>query len=174
MIPTAQEAERILDTLGCSKVIKRHCKTVQSFAIKISKRIVEKKIKIDMDLISAGALLHDIGRVKTHSVLHGVYGKAIAEELNLSPKLINIVENHIGAGIPAKEAAKLGLPEKDFIPETLEEKIICYADNRVTHSKIISFEKTLDEFVVRLGEKHLAIKRLKNLHNELLCLAGDL
>lgn len=174
MIPSREEAEEILHSLNCSQIIIKHSKTVRDFAIKISKRLIEKEIKVDLDLVEAGALLHDIGRVKTHSVLHGFYGGEIAKALNLSPKLINIIERHIGAGIPADEAVKIGLPRRDFTPETLEEKIICYADKRVKHSKIVSFEKTLEEFKRRLGEKHLAIKRLEILHAEIFSLTGNL
>ena len=53
----------------------------------------------DMDLIRKGALLHDIGRSKTHGITHAVEGVEIAREYGYSQNVLNIIERHIGAGI---------------------------------------------------------------------------
>jgi hypothetical protein len=34
------------------------------------------------------------------------------------------VERHIGAGIPATEAERLGLPKRGYLPQIFEEKIV--------------------------------------------------
>jgi uncharacterized protein len=45
-------------------------------------------------------------------------------------KFARICERHTGSGLTAEEIVSGGLPlpERDFLPETLEEKIICLAD----------------------------------------------
>ena len=45
-------------------------------------------------------------------------------------KYARICERHTGAGLTANEiiAQKLPLPPRDFLPETLEEKLVCLAD----------------------------------------------
>ncbi len=83
----------------------------------------------DLELLMAGALLHDIGRTVTHEVEHGIEGSRLIREKGWSKDLARMVERHIGGGITKKEAAEQGLPERDMVPETLEEKIICHADN---------------------------------------------
>ena len=55
-------------------------------------------------------------------------------------------ERHTGAGITKDEIMlqNLPLPHQDFLPETLEEKVICYADKfySKTHPER---EKTMDQ-----------------------------
>ncbi|RLI04921.1 HD domain-containing protein [Candidatus Bathyarchaeota archaeon] len=170
--PTKDEAEKILLEIGCSKKIIEHSKAVTELAVKIARKMVEKNLDVDLNLVEVGALLHDIGRIKTRSVLHGYYGGKIAKMLGLPESLVNIIEKHVGAGIPAEEAVKLGLPKKNFTLDTLEEKIVAYADKRIKHNKIIDFETSLNEFKKRLGENHPAIERLKCLHEEIVKLLG--
>ncbi|WP_444509411.1 hypothetical protein, partial [Enterobacter asburiae] len=51
-----------------------------------------------------------------------------------------------GAGITKEEIIKLNLPlpHEDFLPETMEEKVICYADKfySKTHPEV---EKTIEQ-----------------------------
>jgi len=81
------------------------------------------------------------------------------------------VERHVGAGITQEEAVKLGLPPRDYVPQTLEEKIVCYADKLISCNKKVSIEETLRQFTSDLGEGHPAIERLKALHEEIVKLA---
>lgn len=171
-VPTKDEAEKILYEVGCSKRVIEHSKAVTSLAVKIAEEIAKKGVNVNLKLVEAGALLHDIGRVRTRSVLHGYYGGEIARKLNLPEPLINIIEKHVGAGIPLDEAVKLGLPPKNYMLETLEEKIVAYADKRIKHNRVISFKSSLKEFKVKLGENHPAIERLKKLHREICSLLG--
>lgn len=108
----------ILKKAGCSERVIEHCVAVCKKAVEIASKIDG----VDLELVRIGALLHDIGRSKTHGVEHGVVGGKIARELGFSDKIVRIIERHVGAGIPKEEAIKLGLPPKDYIPETLEEK----------------------------------------------------
>ena len=121
-------------------------------------------------LVEAGALLHDIGRSKTHGIKHGVKGAKIAKKLGLSENIIKIIERHIGAGLPAEEARKLGLPNRDFIPETLEEKIVCHSDNLVDEGQIRPVEHEVERALSE-GFNGYAI-RLVELHKELSEICG--
>ena len=127
---------------------------------------------MDMRLVEAGALLHDIGRSRTHDVDHAIVGAEIAREMGLPEELVNIIEVHIGAGIPADEAVELGLPERHYFPETLEEKIVAYADKLIMGRREVPFETTVDSFALKLGEDHPSIDRLWALHNEMSDLLG--
>jgi len=126
---------------------------------------------VDMRLVEAGALLHDIGRSRTHDVDHAIVGAEIAREMGLPEELVGIIEVHIGAGIPADEAVELGLPERHFFAETLEEKIVAYADKLIMGRREVPFEMTVDSFALKLGEDHPSIDRLWTLHNDVLCRA---
>ena len=164
-IPDPKTCIDLLKQAGCSKEVINHCKAVRDVAVKIA-----KKTDADINLVEAGALLHDIGRSKTHGIRHVLEGVDIARRLGLSKKIIRIIETHIGAGIPSDEAKKLGLPEKDFIPETLEEKIICHADNLIDKNKRQNIEMEVEKALLK-GMNSYAT-RLVTLHNELSKICG--
>ena len=85
-------------------------------------------------------MLHDIGMIRTDTpslgcfgegpyLTHGIKGREILENEGL-PRHALICERHIGVGLTAQEISDqhLGLPVRNMLPESLEEKIICYAD----------------------------------------------
>ena len=125
-IPTPERCIELLQENGCSDEVIKHCMAVRDVAVRIA-----KKADADLKLVEAGALLHDIGRSQTHGILHAVEGVRIARRIGLPLSILYIIERHLGAGIAKEEAVKLGLPEKDYIPETLEEKIVAHADNLI-------------------------------------------
>ncbi|MCD6237385.1 MAG: HDIG domain-containing protein, partial [Thermoplasmata archaeon] len=124
----------------------------------------------DVKLVEVGALLHDIGRSRTHGIMHGVEGAKIAKNLGLPERIVDIIENHLGAGIPREEAIKLGLPPKDFIPKTLEEKVVAHADNLIEGNKKTSVEYEIKRQLER-GNFDYA-ERLRKLHRELSEMCG--
>ncbi len=169
---TEKDAIALLISSGCSPDVIDHCKIVaehaRQIAINIRKSSQKKgqSIDIDMDAVYLGGLLHDIGRSKTHGIGHAVAGAAIAIENGLGDKLVNIIERHIGAGIPKEETVGLGLPKKDYMPVTIEEKIVAHADNLVFGDKI----GTPDEMVRNLRKKksdEKIIHRFIELNNEI-------
>ena len=164
-IPNPDDCIKILKETGCSKKVITHCKTVRDVAIKIA-----KKTDADIKLVEAGALLHDLGRSKTHGIFHAIEGAMIAKKLGLSTKIVNIIERHIGAGISREEAKKLGLPVKDYIPISLEEKIVCHADSLVDEGRRQKIEKEVER-ALKEGHKEYAI-RLVRLHKELSEICG--
>jgi len=159
-IPTPDECITLLKEAGCSDEVISHCKAVRDVALRIA-----KKTNADLKLVEAGALLHDIGRSKTHGISHAIEGVKIAKKLGLSEKIINIIERHIGAGLPMQEAKKLGLPSRDYLPESLEEKIVCHADNLIDNCKPQKIEAEVQRALVD-GHNEYAI-RLVELHKEL-------
>ena len=164
-IPNPDECLKLLTKLGCTQEVISHCTAVRDVALRIA-----KKTNANIKLVEAGALLHDIGRSKTHGIKHAVHGAKIARKLGLCEEIINIIERHIGAGLSAKEAKNLGLPVKDYIPETLEEKIVCHADNLVDNNEKKPIECEVER-ALNEGNKEYA-KRLVVLHKELSELCG--
>ncbi|AAM01709.1 TIGR00295 family protein [Methanopyrus kandleri] len=156
---------RDLERVGCPEHVIEHCKAVCRLAEEMAERCEED---VDLNLVRTGALLHDIGRARTHGIDHAVVGANIVSELGYPKEVVRIVERHIGAGIPKDEAKKLGLPPKDYIPETLEEKIVAHADNLTFGTEHVPIKVVVRKFSERLGEDSPAVKRLIELHNELV------
>lgn len=170
---SVENAVILLNRVGCSPRVIKHCIAVSKLASKLAMELLRKGIEVDLKLVKIGALLHDIGRSQTHSICHAIVGADIARTYNLPVSIIQIIERHIGSGIPACEARELGLPSRDFIPETLEEKIVTYTDNLVEGGSEISFEKAFQKFANELGEAHAMLDRFKQIHIELQQLGSD-
>ena len=146
------------------KKVIAHSKAVCKKALQIAQNFPEA----DKELIRKGALLHDIGRSRTHGITHAVVGREIAEGYGYSEDVLNIIERHIGAGITADEAKKLGLFEKSYVPETLEEKIVAHADNLISGTKEVDVEYVIKKWQSRMDEPEENIKRLIKLDEELI------
>ena len=141
-----------------------HCEAVYKKAMKIAANFDN----VDEDLIRKGALLHDIGRSKTHGITHAIAGVEIAKKHGYSSDVLNIIERHIGAGITESEAVKLGLPEKSYVPQTLEEKIVAHADNLVSGDKEVDIDFVIAKWKRQIEDSDDNIERLIKLDNELI------
>jgi len=159
-IPNPGQCLRLLRGAGCSDDVINHCEAVRKVAVRIA-----KKAHANIQLVEAGALLHDIGRSKMQGIMHGVEGAKIARELGLPLSIVNIIERHLGAGIPKEEAITLGLPPKDYMPITLEEKIVAHADNLIENDREHTIEKEVEKALQKGHMKHA--ERLMELHREL-------
>ncbi len=153
----------LLKEVGCPQWVITHSKKVAEKALEIA-----KNFEVDEKLIKEAALLHDIGRCRTNNIKHGIIGAKILKERGYPKEVRRIIERHIGAGIPKEEAILLGLPPRDYLPITLEEKIVAHADNLVNGEDEVRISFVLKKWEKKLGKNHPAIKRLKNLHEELI------
>jgi tRNA (cytidine56-2'-O)-methyltransferase len=164
-LPNADECVRLLKSQGCEEHVVRHSIAVSALAMRIARRC-----GADPDLVLAGSLLHDIGRCRTHGIRHAVVGAEIVRAEGFPESLATIVERHIGAGLSAAEAASLGLPERDFMPLTLEEKVVAHADNLTSGESRRRVAEALSD-LARRGLEGPAVKVMR-LHKELSSLCG--
>ena len=172
-LPSKKEALLLLRKSGCSKTVVEHCKSVARVALQMADVFKARRIKVDLELVEAGALLHDIGRSKTHTVHHAIVGAQIAESLGLPKPIISIIKRHVGGGITVKEARRLGWPEDIYMPKTLEEKIIAYADKLVDGSRKVTIERAIGKFISDQSLPRSSITLLRKLHQEMSALLGD-
>lgn len=165
LMPGEEDCIRILRKNGADERLLNHSIAVKQLALKIAERC-----GADLNLVSIGALLHDIGRTKTQGIDHAYAGARMLEEENVEEKITRIVERHTGAGIPGIEAVNLGLPEKDYIPETLEEKIVAHADNLIMGDHKISVNQCVENY--RKKRLEAPAERILVLHSFLSDLCG--
>lgn len=170
-LPTRQQALAFLRQTGCPDNVIRHMEAVSKLAVEIAETCREKGYDINIKLVEIGALLHDIGRAKTHTVHHAITGAEIARSLDLPEPVISIIKRHVGGGITQKEAKKLGWPKDMYTPQTLEEKIVSYADKLIEGSRRVPISKTIEELSQELPPP--AIERMLRLHEEMRALIGD-
>ncbi len=122
-VPDAGECYRFCVESGMDEPLMEHTMDVLDRTLELY-----EKWGGDLKLLVAGAMLHDIGRTVTHGVEHGVEGAKIVREQGWHDEIAKIVERHIGGGITKEEAQEQGLLAGDYVPETLEEKLVCFAD----------------------------------------------
>jgi uncharacterized protein len=125
-------------------VVWTHSLIVRDIALELANNLEKKNIKIDKKLLEIGALVHDIGCYQCYEfygrnegcyVQHGIKGYEILKNEGFSEEIARMAEVHLGVGIIRENiiANNLPLEEKDYIPMTLEEELVAYADN--FHSK---------------------------------------
>lgn len=133
-------------------------------------------VAVDRDFVWEAAMLHDVGICRTNApgilcfgtepyLRHGLIGKAMLLEEGL-PRHALVCERHIGAGLTADEIREQGLPlpAVDMLPITVEEKLVCYADNFFSKSHIAparTYEQVRSQ-MARYGEGTL--RRLEAMH----------
>lgn len=155
-----------------------------------SRKVADKAMQLckDSDMIpfiEAAAMLHDIGIIRCDAagiecygtepyICHGRIGAQMLREdahiFGLSQEEIEpyarVCERHTGAGLTKQQiiSQHLPLPHEDFLPETLEEQIICYADKffSKTHPEVEKpYERALKS-IEKFGEE--GAERFKQWH----------
>ena len=170
-LPSREQALQLLRENKCSEKVINHCEAVTDLAIETASALLKKGVKINFELVEIGALLHDIGRSKTHSVQHGVVGAEIVKSAGLPDSIVSIVKRHVGGGITSSEAEELGWPKDVYVPVTLEEKVVSYADKLIEKGKRAPIEATIEKFSEQ--GMYEAAERVRELHDEITGLIGE-
>ena len=120
------------------EIVFEHSRHVADLALEVADRIA--LINDDRLFIEEAALLHDIGVCQVHApglglhgthpyIMHGVLGRAILEQEGY-PLHGLVCERHTGVGLTCEDIIRqrLPLPHRDMCPQSLSERIICFAD----------------------------------------------
>lgn len=152
-----KSCEDLLHEAGCSEKVINHCRAVRDVALEYA----ANNSLVRVELVREGAMLHDIGRGSTHTILHAQNAADHLRALGISEEIARIVECHTGAGLTADECTLLRLSPRDCMPRTTEEKIVTHADNLIEGKKRVIIEESIASAIhlprkVRLRMYHLA------------------
>ena len=140
MIPTVKECFEFMEKYEMLENIRAHSIVVEKVANLITRELIDTGIDLMIEKITAGALLHDIGKSLCLDTGgdHAVKGEEICVQNRLK-EIADIVREHItlqsfqpGAAISEKE-------------------IVYYADKRVNHDSVVSLEDRLAYLLRRYG-----------------------
>lgn len=152
--------EIIEDVYASNLIAKRyllkHSQKVADLALEIAQDC--PNLVIDQEFVYEAAMLHDIGIIHTSAnsigcygyepyIKHGIIGYKILTEKGYS-KHAQVCLTHIGTGLTKQEIidAKLPLPILDMLPQTIEEKLVCFADKFYSKTRMhIELPKSLDK-----------------------------
>jgi len=136
-----------------------HSRSVANKALAIVDQHLE--LQLDRQFVEEAAMLHDIGIFKCNApgiqcfgnapyIQHGRIGAELLRNEGY-PQHARVCERHTGAGLTKKEIIEqeLPLPQQDFLPETTEEKLICYADKFFSKTHL-DVERTFEQAVKSL------------------------
>jgi uncharacterized protein len=166
-----EEANAILNKYGNGASWIKHCLAVSSLATYLS-NIFAARHPVNIEFVRTAALLHDIGRFKTHHpIMHGVEGYNLLTELGYVNEAF-ICASHILYGLSSSEAEEYGLPRNDFIPISFEERLIPFVDFLVEHDRPVLLRERFEhlrnrninnnEFLSRLDKAEQKAEILMN------------
>lgn len=155
----------------------RHCRQVADKAMQIASDL---SLPLDNDIIESAAMLHDIGicmcdapsiecHGSEHYIRHGMLGADLLRREGAPEEYARVAERHTGAGLTREEiiADDMPLPlDRCFMPLTLLERLICYADKFYSKSGDMA-EKPLPKVMIsmaRFGPETFA--RFNELHRQ--------
>lgn len=163
------------------EILTVHSRSVAEMARTICERHPE--LKADKDFVYAAAMLHDIGIVRCDAegihchgtqpyICHGTIGAEMLREHDFgmskeeTEAVARVCARHTGTGLTAKAIREQGLPlpQVDLQPETMEERIVCYADKFFSKTRLDSqksFEQA-EKSLRKFGEEGLEIFRQWN------------
>jgi uncharacterized protein len=140
------------------QILVKHGQQVANKAIDVAKRVPH--LKPNLNFIKEAAMLHDVGIFETNTpelgcsgkhpyVCHGYLGRKILEKKGL-PHHALVCERHVGIGITVEEIKlhNLPLPQRDMMPISIEEQIICFADKFFSkNGEMDGCEKTVGDIL---------------------------
>ena len=128
------------------QILLKHSEDVAQKVLEIAE--AHPEFHLDRQFLYEAAMLHDIGILYVDApgicchgtkpyICHGMLGAELLRNEGL-PAHARVAERHTGTGLTKEEILRqsLPLPPRDFVPETLEEKIICYADKFFSKSHL--------------------------------------
>lgn len=154
------------------EILTVHSTSVAEMAREVCERHPE--LGADSGFVYAAAMLHDIGILRCDApgisclgsepyIRHGLQGARMLEEYaaahpeagDITP-YARVCARHTGTGLTAKTIHEQGLPlpEEDLQPETIEERIICYADKffSKTHLDTCKTPEQAERSLMKFGE----------------------
>ncbi|MEU6075886.1 HD domain-containing protein [Micromonospora sp. NPDC047074] len=145
-IPTDEQIRALHERYAPSEeaftLVYTHCQIVCAVAEQLLDRYDSP---LDVALVRAGSLLHDIGVYRLYGVTgqldhenyvrHGVLGQALLRDLGYPELVSRFCAHHTGVGLTRTDVLRqrLPLPVDDYTADTVEEQLVMYADK--FHSK---------------------------------------
>ncbi len=148
-IPTREECLELMDQYGMLENIVGHSIEVARVALFLSKELNKRGQRIDLLLVEAASLLHDLTKTESFKTKedHAWTGSELLKEIGYE-RVGEVVAQHIWLSHEVDPA------------RVSEEEVVNYADKRVMHDRIVSLEERLADLRDRYGRDQRAIDYL--------------
>lgn len=154
-IPTREECLRLMGEYRMLENIISHSFAVAKVALFLSVELNKKGQRIDLRLVEAASLLHDLTKTECLKTKedHALTGSQLLKRIGYE-RVGEIVARHIWLG---REGDPLSV---------CEEEIVNYADKRVMHDRIVSLEERFRDLKERYGKHGRVEDYMEHLQGE--------
>ncbi len=155
-IPTPTDCLELMSAHGMLPNIREHSLLVREVAVHLGTSLVEAGFALHLDLIEAGALLHDLG--KTYclgtALNHAEWG---AQALTAAgyPEVAQVVREHIFLESDGTDPLAIR-----------EAEVVNYADKRVLHTRVVTLTDRFVDLMERYGKSEEAKRRIAGLEEK--------
>lgn len=138
-------------------LVSNHCLIVAEICLWCARK---SKLTLNIDLLIEAALLHDLGtyvlynqqaEIINYSLykLHPIIGVKILEEEGLNTQITDIIQTHLLLGVSRQEIIdnRWLMPANDYIPSTIEGRLLAYADNYHSKKPLFNSYQTINSFL---------------------------
>lgn len=125
---------RIISEYGTPQRVVRHCKEVTRVALAIASELNKKGCDLDLNIIQAAGLLHDVARVEKD---HEKAGSILLKELGY-PYVAEIISRHM-------RYSEFHLPS-----EMTETDIVCLGDRLVKEDEFVGLDERMDYVIQKM------------------------
>lgn len=142
------------DDNSLKQILLKHSSDVAAKAVDIAD--MHPELNLDRDFLYEAAMLHDIGIFLTDApgiyctggepyIAHGYLGADLLRQEGY-PRHALVCERHTGAGLSLDDiiSQQLPIPQREMLPISMEEQVICFADKFFSKSHSDK-EKTVEK-----------------------------
>ncbi len=129
--PAREECERLLEEYGTPEHVRRHCRAVAKTAVTIASALNEKGCGLDIDLILACGLLHDIARTEDR---HWDVGADLMEKLGYHQEAVII-------------RAHMKYPAFSPLDQVTETDMVCLGDRLVREDRYVGLDARMEYII---------------------------
>ncbi|MFH0822476.1 MAG: HD domain-containing protein [Pseudomonadota bacterium] len=154
-VPDETDCLALLRKYKTPEHIVQHSQRVWEVARVITHGLSMRSIMLDMDLVRASSLLHDIAKypcIVAGRGYHDVVGEEMLNGEGL-PSVALIVVQHV-------------ILRNDDGQAVREEHVVHYSDKRVVHDKVVDLEERFDYLLKAYGKTARAQERLMEMKDE--------
>lgn len=159
IIPVRTECLILMEQVDMPPHIRRHSLLVAEIALYLGRLLNKNSVRLNLLLLEAGALLHDIGKMLSIATGEGheTVGAKMVSERGYLP-LAPIVQEHV-----SMDTMRLQGP----ITESL---VVNYADKRVKHDEIVTLQERFEDLAHRYAKTEEHRMRLREKLDEYVML----
>jgi uncharacterized protein len=158
MIPSRETCLHLMEQKGMLPQIRGHSLQVCRVALCLGENLISHFQELNMGLIEAGALLHDIA--KTECI------KSKGNHVLIGAEMVRTLGFHSVARIVAHHVhLENEFPRNGSIDEVV---LVHYADKRVLHEEVVDLEERFAYLTKTYGSSDEVVKRIETLYQDTL------